>query len=170
MAENKIIMGEEELKGSSPYEPFALNELEKGKSVCFYFKETKEVMSPEFGEFTVMNGTKFSCAATTLDELKNSMELRSMPANTMLLNKIAAGVMRPGNAYRIEKAWNKGDKVPNSNKRAKGHGYNIYKLMVPDAVLAEFDKFIAERIGDRPIAGEIAQNEEAETTAPRPKI
>lgn len=168
MANNKLIMGEEELKGSSPYAPFALNELEKGDSVCFYFKETNQVTSHEFGEFTVMNGVKFDCNADTIEKLKSSMGLTSMPANTMLLNKIASGVMRPGNAYRIEKAWNKGDKSP-SGKRAKGHGYNIFKLMVPDAVLAEFDSFINSSLGTKPINGEIAQKEEADT-APRPKI
>jgi len=173
MAENKLFLGEEEVKGNSPYEPFALNELEKGESVCFYFKETREVNSPEFGEFTVMDGVKFDCNAQTLDELKASMELRSMPANTMLLNKIASGAMRPGNIYRLEKAWNRGDKIPGQNKRAKGHGYNIFKLVASDELIREFEKFIAEKIGVAPAAMQeekVADAEEPPKPKNKPKI
>lgn len=169
----KLFLGEEEVKGSSLYEPFPLNEMEKGQSVCVYFKETREARSTEFGEFTVMNGVKFDCKASTLDELKNSMALKSMPLNVMLLNKIAAGAMRPGLFYRLEKAWNKGDKVPNSkNKRARGHGYNVFKLQAPENLIKVFEEFIAEKFGVSPAAlkEEAVADTKEQTKNPRPRI
>ncbi len=151
---------EEELKGSSPYKSFSPNEeLDIGDSFCIYFKETATANSPEYGEFTVVNGVKFDCSAKTEAELENSMELASFVPNTLLLNKIASGTMRPGNAYRIEKAWNRGDKYE-GNKKAKGYGYKLFKLNASDALLQKFDAFIAERVGDVP-TGEIPEEEVA---------
>lgn len=157
---------EEELKGSSPYEPFALNELEKGESVCFYFKETQEVTSPEYGEFTVMNGVRFDCSASTEEELEKSMKCISMPANTLLLNKIVSGVMRPGIAYRLEKAWNKGDKY-DGNKKARGHGYKVFKLNASDELLRKFEQFVADKIGTS--VSSISEEELSEEK-PKPRI
>ncbi len=106
-----------------------------------------------------MNGVKFSCDAKTEKELEESMSLVGFVPNTLLLNKIAAGQMRPGNAYRIEKSWNRGDKYE-GNKKAKGYGYKVFKLSASDALLSKFDAFIAQELGAVP-GGEV--EEPAET-------
>ena len=144
---------EQELQGSSPYGKYAPNEeLEIGESFCFYFKETSTGNSAEYGEFTLMNGVMFDCKADTEDKLMTSAELRSFVPNTLLLNKLAAGQMRPGQAYRIEKKWNRGDKY-NGNQKAKGYGYGVFKLNASDELLSKFDAFVAKQLGAVP-AGE----------------
>ena len=154
-----------ELQGSSPYGKFSPNEeLEIGESFCIYFKETSTANSQEYGEFTVVNGVKFDCNTDTTEKLEQSMELASFVPNTLLLNKIAAGQMRPGQAYRIEKRWNRGDKY-NGNQKAKGYGYAVYKLNASDELLTKFDAYIASQLGGVP-TGE----QPAEDTPPAPKI
>ena len=141
---------EEELAGSSPFSQFKPNEeLEKGESFCFYFHSTGTGNSAEYGEFTVLQGVKFECNAKNEKELEQSMSLTGFIPNTLLLNKVAAGQMRHGNAYRIEKAWDRGDKY-NGNQKAKGYGYKVFKLNAPDALLTKFDKFVAEQLGTVP--------------------
>jgi hypothetical protein len=158
---------EQELSGNSPYASFSPNEdLNVGESFCIYFKETAEATSPEYGEFTVLNGVKFNCSAATEQELIDSMELASFVPNTLLLNKIASNSMRAGDAYRIEKKWNRGDKY-DGNKKAKGYGYSVYKLSASNELLNKFEAFISENLGTSVAAmGETPVEEEA----PKPKI
>ena len=159
------MFNEEELQGTSPYAKYSPNEeLEIGESFCFYFKETATATSPEYGEFSVMNGVTFDCSAKDEASLKKSYALTGFVPNTLLLNKIAAGQMRPGNAYRIEKSWNRGDKY-NGNQKAKGYGYKVFKLGASDELLSSFDAFIAEQLGTVPTS----ETEVADTTS-KPKV
>lgn len=159
------MFSEEELQGTSPYAKYSPNEeLEIGDSFCFYFKETSTATSSEYGEFTLMNGVTFDCDAKDSDSLKSSYALTGFVPNTLLLNRLAAGQMRPGNAYRIEKAWNRGDKY-NGNQKAKGYGYKVFKLGASDELLSSFDIFIANELGIVPTS-----EEEVTDTESKPKV
>ncbi len=141
------MFNEEEVQGNSPYASFKPNEeLEIGDSFCIFIKENTTANSAEYGEFTVVNGVVFDCSSADEAAMKKSMQLKGFIPNTLLLNKIASGLMRIGGVYRIEKTWNRGDKY-NGNMKAKGFGYKLFKLGASDALLNVFEAFIAETLG-----------------------
>jgi len=131
---------EEIIKGNSPYKEHKINEYEIGKSIGFvYFKE-ETATSAEYGDFQVWQGVTYDFDAKTEDALIASLELGSLIANTLLLNKQKNGAIVPGELYRIEKKWNKGDTY-DGNKKAKGLGYELFHLKVSTAIITKVKEF-----------------------------
>ena len=58
----------------------------------------------------------------------------------MLHSKQDNGAVVRGELYRIEKTWSKGD-VYDGNKRAKGHGFDLFHLKLNTAFLKKIEDF-----------------------------
>lgn len=136
---------EELVKGNSPYEEIKIAEFDIDKDLGFvYFKE-ETATSAEYGDFTVWQGVAFDTGAKSEEELVNSLKLASIIPNTLLLNKQKNGAIVPGELYRIVKKWNKGDTY-DGNKKAKGHGYDLFHLKVPTTITDAVKKFHDEKL------------------------
>ena len=134
------VFEEELIKGNSPYAENKINEFEIGQSIgLVYFKED-EAESKEYGKFAIWQGVTFDFEAKSEDALIASLALGSIIPNTLLLNKQKNGAIIPGELYRIEKKWNKGDTY-DGNKKAKGLGYELYHLKVSTALLTKVKEF-----------------------------
>lgn len=133
---------------SSQYKVLKLNELEIGDSVHFFVADTEQRTSEEFGDFQVIVGLEVDTEnATSATELAELSELASFIPNTMLQN----AKLQNGCLYRIEKAWNRGDKSPNG-KKAKGFGFKVFKLNAGQPeVSALTKKFNSEKFSEQSV-------------------
>ena len=108
-------------------EQFNLAELPKGQSVLFYIAETKVVPNQEYGDFVVWEGLRLDDKASTPTAAIEGGVYSSVIPNTMLLNLFERKGVVVGRLYRIEKAWDRGDKFKDG-KPAKGFGYDVFEL------------------------------------------
>ena len=155
---------EEVVKGNSPYGENKIAEYEKGQSIGFMYVNEKTANSSEYGEFKVWQGVTFDPAAETEAELLKSLALGSIIPNMLLCNKQDNGAIIPGEMYRIEKAWNKGDTF-DGNKKAKGHGYVLYHLKLSTAILKKVKTFHDEAMNLN-----VKEEESTDSTKGKPKI
>lgn len=118
----------------SSFEAFKIAELEKGKSIGFFFSQISSRVSDK-GDFEVCEGVRFDIDAKDIDALVESALASSFVPNTMMKNLIDSGSFKQGYCYRVEKAWNIGDKGKKGNP-AKGFGYRVFKLNTPDSVIS----------------------------------
>jgi hypothetical protein len=125
----------EVMDGKSPYKDMKLGDQANGFSFTFYYDNKTSANSQEFGEFEILQGVGFNHTLATTDEMLANAEIISFVPNTMLKNLIANGGMARGEAYIITKKWTKGDAIPNSKQKAKGHGYEVQRIKAPDAFL-----------------------------------
>ena len=109
------------------------DDMANGESVGFYFNSTRVGTSAEYGDFTIVQGTKVDLAAKSIDAFVDSAEAVSFIPNTLLANKIEDGSFAEGECYRIEKAWDRGEKFKDG-KVAKGYGYNLFHINIEPAV------------------------------------
>lgn len=128
------LLQEEKIDLQNPHTPVALQELQKGESLGFYWAGVRTANSEEYGEFTVMEGLKVNLQASSEDELVASATPISTIPNTMLRNNIDQGGLVRGELYRIEKGWDKGEKFKDGSK-AKGYGYNTFRLKASEGLL-----------------------------------
>lgn len=133
---------------SSQYKQLKLNELNIGESVHFFVMDTEQRSSEEFGDFQTVVGLELDVSkANTMDELVDVAEVANFIPNTMLQN----AKLQNNCFYRIEKAWNRGDKSP-SGKKAKGFGFKIFKLNLDaSTVSALAKKFNSEKFNEQEI-------------------
>lgn len=130
---------EEEVKGNSPYEEFAIAELSVDASIGFIYFGERTAKSKQWGEFTVWDGLMFDPSSKSEKEFLDSCELRSFIPNKVLKGKQANGAIIPGELYRIKKTWNKGDKFDDGTV-AQAYGYTLYHLKVPTTLLEKAQK------------------------------
>lgn len=103
-----------------------LADMNIGESVVFYFGLFKDLPANEFGESVVWEGLQLDTTkASPKEAVENSIFVSLWP-NTQLRRMNASGSIIAGRLYRIEKAWNRGDKF--KGKPAKGFGYNVFEL------------------------------------------
>lgn len=121
------------------HEQLVLADLEKGESVWFLWLSVRETNSVEYGPFQVIQGLKLNSEKNSEDEFVSSSTPASFIPNTMLKNAIESGGLVKGFAYKIVKAWNKDDKFA-GGKKAKGHGFELYKLAIPEPLLNKLHK------------------------------
>jgi len=118
---------EKEVLSENQHEQYDISALEIGESLSFYFDNTRDATSEEYGDFIICQGIKVDTGAASLDALAASAEPISFIPNVLLRNKIDDGSMIMGELYRIEKAWDKGQKFKDG-KKAKGWGYKVFHL------------------------------------------
>ncbi len=118
---------EKEVLNENQHEQFDISALEIGESLSFYFDNTRNATSEEYGDFIICQGIKVDIEAASLDALTASASAISFIPNVLLRNKIDENAMIQQELYRIEKAWDKGQKF-NDGKKAKGWGYKVFHL------------------------------------------
>lgn len=142
----------EELVETSSYKQLKLNELAIGESVVFFFVDSEDRTSNEYGEFTLYTGLELNLEkAKNFDDLLESAEAASFIPNTMLAN----AKLQPLNVYRIEKLWNRGDKTSKGQK-AKGFGFKIFKLQLDSDQIKELHNKFLNNDNDSSIQNEAA--------------
>ena len=110
-------------------EKISLQKLNKCDSIVFYFVTTSTRTSKEYGDFQVCEGLKLDVNTPGVDAMVESAVGASFVPNTFLQNAMQNGNLETGRVYRIEKAWDRGDKF-DDGKNAKGYGYKIFELNV----------------------------------------
>lgn len=103
-----------------------LADMNIGESIVFYFGLSKDLPANEFGESVVWEGLRLDTTKANPKEAIESSIFVSLWPNTQLRRMNASGSIITGRLYRIEKAWNRGDKF--KGKPAKGFGYNVFEL------------------------------------------
>lgn len=121
------------------HEQLALPDLEKGESIWFLWLSIREANSPEYGPFQIIQGLKLDQTTSNEQDFISTSSPASFIPNTMLKNAIENGGLIKGFAYKIVKAWNKDDKFA-GGKKAKGHGFELYKLAIPEPLLNKLHK------------------------------
>ena len=124
---------EKEVQSENQYANFDLKEMVIGESIAFYFASRRTATSEEYGDFTICQGAQVDLSVDSVDALIASATLTSWIPNTLLVNKLADGSLTEGEVYRIEKAWDKGQKFAD-NKKAKGWGYKLFTISVDASV------------------------------------
>ena len=153
------LFNEQEVLNENQHEQFDISALEIGESLPFYYANTRDATSEDYGDFIICQGIKVDIEAASIDALAGSAKPISFIPNTLLKNKIDEGSMIEGELYRIEKAWDKNQKFKDG-KKAKGWGYkvfhlaadpktktalvNAYKTAVQPASLAEAEAEVSE--------------------------
>ncbi len=127
------LFNEEEVVSENQHEQLDIKEMEIGDSLGFFFVSQRTATSEEYGDFTICQGLKVDLDATSVDALVEEAKAASFIPNTLLANKIAEGALLEGELYRIEKAWDKGQKFKDG-KKAKGWGYKLFSLSLEPVV------------------------------------
>lgn len=148
----------EVMEGKSPYKDMKLGDQANGFSFTIYYDNKATANSSEYGEFEILQGVGFDHTLASTDDMLAKAELISFIPNTMLKNLIAKGGMVRGEAYIISKKWTKGDAIPNSKQKAKGHGYEVARIKAPDAFLEQLKQkhleLLPESMGTEAISGD----------------
>lgn len=127
----------EVMEGKSPYKDMKLGDQANGFSFTIYYDNKTTAKSAEYGDFEILQGVGFDHTLASTDAMLAKAELVSFIPNTMMKNLIDKGGMVRGEAYIITKKWSKGDTIPNSKQKAKGHGYEVARIKAPDAFLEQ---------------------------------
>jgi len=127
------LFNEEEVISENQHEQLDIKEMTIGQSLGFFFTSQRTATSEEYGDFTICQGLKMNLDAADVDTLVEEATAASFIPNTLLANKIAEGALLEGELYRIEKAWDKGQKFADG-KKAKGWGYKLFSLSIEPTV------------------------------------
>ena len=124
----------EEETGNSAYTDLKITQLPKGASVIFMKLSTTSAESKDFGKFTIWQGVSFDINAGSVDEAIASLKLTSIVPNKLIQSKYNNQAIKNKLFYKYEKAWEKGE-LYDKNKRAKGFGFKVMSLSLPDSLI-----------------------------------
>jgi len=160
----------EEKVGNSPYAQFKFDQV--GDSITLLFMGLGDATSPEYGNFTVIQGLQFDPSAASIEEAVKSAKLVSFPNQTVIQNRIQNGAMRTKEAYKITLQWKKGDKYDNEKKVCKSNGYEILHLVLSDEAKQALIKRYYELLGDNNsiVQAAIPTEDENVGTAAEPRL
>lgn len=128
-------------------EQIQLNELPKGESILVYVAGFSDRVSEKYGDFQVVESLVLDINAPSVTEMINSSKGGSFIPNIMLQNMVTEGKIYEGGVFRIEKAWDQGDKFA-GGKQAKGYGYSVFELDVDKATKSKMrDAFMRIKAG-----------------------
>lgn len=128
-------------------EQIQLNELPKGESILVYVAGFSDRVSEKYGDFQVVESLVLDIDASSVSEMISSSKGGSFIPNIMLQNMITEGKIYEGGVFRIEKAWDQGDKFA-GGKQAKGYGYNVFELSVDKETKTKMrDNFLRIKAG-----------------------
>ncbi len=123
----------EKVEGNSAYTDMKLGDQENGFVITFYYDNKATATSADYGDFEILQGIGMQFEAETEAQLLNETKLISFVPNTMIKNLLASGGLTRGETYIVTKKWTKGDSF--GKKKAKGHGYDIQHVKLPDNLL-----------------------------------
>jgi len=126
-----FIQAEETVKSENKFGNFEFTK--KGDTIDFFWVDTAERVSQQYGTFEVLLGLKLN-DLSSVDAAVKSAELMSLIPHTIIRNRIEDGTMVKEELYRITRAWDRGEKFADG-RIAKSYGYDIKHL-----VLAEPDR------------------------------
>jgi len=152
---------EEEVVSENQHEQLDIKEMVIGESFGFFFATQRTATSEEYGDFTICQGLKVDLDATDVDALVDTATAASFIPNTLLANKITEGALLEGELYRIEKAWDKGQKFKDG-KKAKGWGYKLFSLSLEPVVKKQLTDAYKAKING-------VKSTETESEAPKGK-
>ena len=127
------LFNETEVVSENVHLQMDIKEMTIGDSFGFFFTSQRTATSEEYGDFIICQGLKVDLEATDIDSLVDTAGAASFIPNTLLSNKITEGALLEGELYRIEKAWDKGQKFKDG-KKAKGWGYKLFSLSIEPTV------------------------------------
>lgn len=127
---------EQEILNEDKHEQYQLKDLPLNASIGFFFVSTAERTSSEYGDFFIVQGLLIDLKAASVPDLLSSARLISFIPNVLLQNKITSGSFASGEAYRIAKTWDRGQKFADRTV-AKGYGYTLYHQNIPPEVKAQ---------------------------------
>ena len=116
------------------YEQMKLQELGIGESVTLFIKGFREGTNDEFGDYVIAQGLALDVDESDETAFVNNAYLASFILNTMLSNMRNDGKLEINKIYRLEKAWDRGQKLK-SGKKAKGFGYEVFNLEVAPSLI-----------------------------------
>jgi len=155
---------EEEVVSENQHEQLDIKEMEIGDSFGFFFTSQRGATSEEYGDFVICQGLKIDLEAADVDTLVEAATAASFIPNTLLMNKITEGALLEGELYRIEKAWDKGQKFKDG-KKAKGWGYKLFSLSIEPVVKKQLTDAYKAKVN--PVK---AEESEAETPKGKPSV
>lgn len=162
--EKKVVSG-------GNFEPVKLAELELGQSVAIFVKRFREGTSDEFGDYVSMQGLAVDIDESDENEFLNTAYLASAILNTMLQNMRNEGKLETGKLYRIEKAWDRGQKIGKTGKKAKGFGYNVFELEIAPSLASKLQRRFDELQNQDGDDSEVTEDDEVPTPkAKRPAL
>jgi len=148
---------EEEVVSENQHEQLDIKEMTIGQSFGYFFTSQRTATSEEYGDFVICQGLKVDLEASDVDTLVETATAASFIPNTLLANKIDEGALLEGELYRIEKAWDKGQKFKDG-KKAKGWGYKLFSLSLEPVVKKQLSDAYKAKIN--PVKSEESGGEE----------
>lgn len=121
-----FIQKEEKVQAENKFDNFEFEK--KGDSINFFFMDTAERTSPQYGEFEVLLGLKVD-DLSSIEAALQSAKLVSMIPHTVIKNRVADGTIVKEELYSITRAWDRGEKFADG-KVAKSYGYDIKHLVI----------------------------------------
>ncbi len=161
------LFNEKEVLNENQHEQFDIAALEIGESLPFYYASTRGATSEEYGDFIICQGLKVNIEEASIDALVASSTAVSFIPNTLLNNKIDEGSMIEGELYRIEKAWDKGQKFKDG-KKAKGWGFKVFHLAMDPQTKTALKEAYATAL--KPADIKESETEVSETATEKPQV
>ena len=128
-----FVAGQEEVKGSSPYQKFEFEKV--GSKITFMMVGASTRNSAEWGEFTVAEVVQFDPEAKSIEDAVASASLKSFALPTVLLNQVSNGLIVANECYTVEFVLDKGDKYidkkTNKEAKSKAKHFKVMRLGVP---------------------------------------
>lgn len=128
------LFSEQKVVSGGNYKQISLSELAIGESCTFFIESFKNGTSEEFGPFTSAKGLQLDIESKNEASFIESAELATFILNTMLSNMRDEGKLEINSLYRIEKAWDRGQKL-SGGRKAKGYGYEVFKLSASPSLI-----------------------------------
>ena len=140
---------------------FEQNDLNKmtpnvGDSIGFYLHSTDERQG-EDGKFMIVNGLLLDLTAESIDKMVETAKAINFIPRFVLEKKMEEGNFNLGEAVRLEKTINRGDKY--KGKTVRYYAWDVYKVNAPSEVLGKLKGKILEIQGGGGVLG-------SETKAP----
>jgi hypothetical protein len=133
---------EEKVDTKSPYTDLGFGDADNGTIWYFFYDNKKKATSKDYGDFEIIQGVNFDGTKKSQDEILATVKLAGFIPNTLIKNMMSNGGLIRGEAYKIVKKWSKDDKYDPKNPKlkAKGHGYEFFRLKAPDSFLEALKK------------------------------
>ena len=163
------LFGETQVLSENQHEQGNIKDMSVNESVGFYFDNQKTANSEEYGEFTICQGLKINLQSATIDSLVETATPFSFIPNTLLMNKIIDGSLTEGEAYRIEKTWEKGQKFKDGTK-AKGYGFTLFHQNMAPQIKTTLASAYKEKLNPLNITENTDSDSDSDTAPVTPNI
>jgi hypothetical protein len=145
MEKQMPLFNEKEILAENQHKQKAIKDMPLNTSFGFYFDNTADKSSQEYGDFVVCQGLEVDLGASSVAELIDTATPISFIPNTLLTNKMDTRAMITGEVYRIEKVWDRHQKFKDGT-RAKGYGYALFHQEVGPQIKAELAEAYKNKI------------------------